>query len=200
MRREFKFELRLKKLCEGFGFEYFLAKGEAEYEIGEMSRLGWVDACWTGDSDIFLQDPDLVIRLPAKFSAFTLKPQHTSPASLSNLTLDVYRSSRLPPFSPVRGISRIDYFCLAVILGGDYDNGLFPRTNDKSQPYKRPNPVFAKQALRLCQSAYPEALDLSFSEALDFARRIDDNQKRDSALTHWGDTGGIIFISNLLHS
>lgn len=191
---EFKLEHRLKKLCEGFGFEYFLAAGEAEFEIANLERAGYVDACFTGDSDIFLTDPDLIIRLPSILPCFAPAISFP-PRSLTNMPVNFYRTSRLAaPSRRHRPLTQIDYRCLAILLGGDYDLGLLPPPPPSGVPYKGPSVSYGQQAIKLCQSAYPAALDLSYSGALDLARRILDKEKRESALRHWGMTGKLNVI------
>lgn len=47
-----KLERALKSMCEGFGFDWWEAPGEGEWEMANLAKCGWLDAVWTGDSDI----------------------------------------------------------------------------------------------------------------------------------------------------
>lgn len=49
---EYRLEHRFRSMCEGLGFEWMIATGEAEWEMASLAKMGWIDGCWTGDSDI----------------------------------------------------------------------------------------------------------------------------------------------------
>ena len=51
-RSEFAIEPELRSMCDAFGFPWWIAPGEAEWEMADLAKQGKIDACWTGDSDI----------------------------------------------------------------------------------------------------------------------------------------------------
>lgn len=122
-------------MCEAFGFPWWIAPGEAEWEMADLAKHGRIDACWTGDSDILcvslspgrltrrltlrsLAFPPLIFRLPFNFDALlnTVSPTPTRIQTYSSATL-----LALPtPLTPAT------FLFLATLIGGDYARGPLP--------------------------------------------------------------------------
>ncbi|KAJ7318434.1 PIN domain-like protein [Mycena albidolilacea] len=97
-------------MLDGFGFEWIMARGEAEATLSEMttSRVpASVDAILTDDSDSFVFGANVVLRIRSEDN-------------------ENYEASRYSAFdiSQVLGLSRDDFILIAILAGGDYSEGL----------------------------------------------------------------------------
>ncbi|KAJ7802203.1 PIN domain-like protein, partial [Mycena olivaceomarginata] len=97
----------LKELITAFGYYFFTAPGEAEAELAQLNKLGFIDAIITEDSD------------PAVFGATCIV--RTSGPSMADAA-EVYRSESLaghPLYLDEDGL-----LLFALLVGGDYDAGI----------------------------------------------------------------------------
>ncbi|KAJ6495859.1 PIN domain-like protein, partial [Mycena vulgaris] len=97
----------LKELLTAFGYHFYTAPGEAEAELAQLNKLGFIDAIMSEDSDTVAFGARCVIR--------TSGPNVTQPSQI--YTSDSISSA--PLYLDEDGL-------LLVILatGGDYDKGL----------------------------------------------------------------------------
>ncbi|KAJ7210195.1 PIN domain-like protein [Mycena rebaudengoi] len=99
-----------REMLNGFGFEWIVARGEAEATLSNMTTNGIplrVDAILTDDSDSFVFGASLVLRIRSEDN-------------------ENYQASRYSAFdiSKVLGLSREDMVFIAILAGGDYSDGL----------------------------------------------------------------------------
>ncbi|KAJ7872008.1 PIN domain-like protein [Mycena olivaceomarginata] len=97
-------------MLDGFGFEWIMARGEAEATLSEMTTSGVpasVDAILTDDSDSFVFGANVVLRIRSEDN-------------------ENYEASRYSAFdiSQVLGLSWEDFILIAILAGGDYLEGL----------------------------------------------------------------------------
>ncbi|TFY50615.1 hypothetical protein EVJ58_g10971, partial [Rhodofomes roseus] len=96
-----------KNFIDAFGYDYCTAPGEAEAELAALNHLGFIDGILTDDSDAFLFGAQTVIR---NFTAKSQELVFTEAASVF-----VHDAVKL---------SRPDMIFMALLMGGDYENGL----------------------------------------------------------------------------
>ncbi|KAJ6622743.1 PIN domain-like protein [Mycena sp. CBHHK59/15] len=97
-------------MLDGFGFEWIMARGEAEATLSVMTTNGIpvrVDAILTDDSDSFVFGASVVLRIRSEDN-------------------ENYEASRYSAFdiSTALGLSREDFVLIAILAGGDYSDGL----------------------------------------------------------------------------
>ncbi|KAG6818686.1 hypothetical protein H0H93_002807 [Arthromyces matolae] len=97
------------QLLTATGFSAHIAPGEADAELGALNLQGHIDAVMTDDVDIFLFGANTIIRLPNVVANGDQISLYTAAAISS------HRSTNL---------TRPRIFLIAILSGGDYDNGL----------------------------------------------------------------------------
>ncbi|KAF8153351.1 PIN domain-like protein [Crassisporium funariophilum] len=99
----------LKKLIEAFGFFWYMAPGEAEADLAELNRRGFVDAIFSEDNDNFVFGACCVIR--------------TSNVKDAGDQVNIFNSESIRTDVRVL-LTREGLFLMAILCGGDYDNGV----------------------------------------------------------------------------
>ncbi|KAI0691164.1 PIN domain-like protein [Cerioporus squamosus] len=103
----------MKDLVSAFGFEYLEAPAEAEAELASMCQAGLIDAVMTDDGDTLMFGAETVIR----------KPWSSSSRKEDGDVVTIYRASAIQE-NPAVQMTRNSMVLLAVLAGGDYDDGL----------------------------------------------------------------------------
>ncbi|KAJ7745549.1 PIN domain-like protein, partial [Mycena maculata] len=103
---------RVKELLTALGLHFYTAPGEAEAELAQLNKLGFIDAIITEDSDAIVFGAKLLIRTTG---FVRLKPYVTQAAQ-------IYASEAIschPLYLDEDGL-----LIFALLVGGDYDDGL----------------------------------------------------------------------------
>ncbi|EKM54091.1 uncharacterized protein PHACADRAFT_185071 [Phanerochaete carnosa HHB-10118-sp] len=113
-----------KAMIECFGMEWRMARGEAEAELAYLNAQGIIDAIITDDVDTLVFGARTVIRN----SSITLAGNRNNPATdalgqKSDQHTMVFTSDRIGSH-PNIGLTRGGMVLIALLSGGDYDNGV----------------------------------------------------------------------------
>ncbi|KAJ7780856.1 PIN domain-like protein [Mycena maculata] len=109
---------RVKELLTALGLHFYTAPGEAEAELAQLNKLGFIDAIITEDSDAIVFGAKLLIRTTG---LVRLKPYVTQAAQ-------IYASESIS--SHPLCLDEDGLLIFALLVGGDYDDGL-PRCGPK---------------------------------------------------------------------
>ncbi|KAJ6488300.1 PIN domain-like protein, partial [Mycena vitilis] len=95
----------LKEFCTSFGYYVHTAPGEAEAELAQLNKLGFIDVVLTEDSDAIVFGAPSVMRIPAMTDA-----------------ADLYTSESIE--SGPLSLNEDGLLLFALLVGGDYDTGI----------------------------------------------------------------------------
>lgn len=98
-----------KRMLTAYGFQYFMAPGEAEAELAYLNQVGSIDAVWTEDSDVFV------------FGAARIFRVLTDDRDTFEAT--IYTSFNISNHTEI-GLTHDDLIFVALLAGGDYSSGL----------------------------------------------------------------------------
>ncbi|KLO13155.1 PIN domain-like protein [Schizopora paradoxa] len=101
----------MKNFAQALGFQWVHAPGEAEAELGQMSRNGRIDAVMTEDSDAFRLGAKVVFRKGGVLDD-------------SLVVREVTYSDLVDGLPGTQSLTIENLLLLAVLKGGDYDKGL----------------------------------------------------------------------------
>ncbi|KAJ3965675.1 PIN domain-like protein [Lentinula raphanica] len=98
-----------RDLSQLFGFNVHQAAGDAEAELAEMNRRGFVDAVLTTDSDSFALGTPRIMTVA------------TEACTETRLIVNIYEMSKI---QTELGLTRDSFIFFAFLAGNDYDNGV----------------------------------------------------------------------------
>ncbi|KAJ7502076.1 PIN domain-like protein, partial [Mycena galericulata] len=105
----------LKQLLTSFGYYHYTAPGEAEAELAQLNKLGFIDVVITEDSDTLAFGATCVLRTSGFVHFIHGLPYVTDPA-------EIYTSASIASH-PV-DLDEDGLLLFALLVGGDYDRGV----------------------------------------------------------------------------